>query len=155
MNADLETAIAALEARASASRPPTRHEARAILLALGQALAEGRDAAVEVAAGRLAKLPEPFHPGWHAAVREELAMAVTEYVRSVDPRYLAHPEYDLAYTLDARRRLELRLRAAERLGLPADRPTAESVARADVLLERHTRTPFRESLEQGGGETVF
>jgi hypothetical protein len=69
------------------------------------------------------------------ALREELSMAITEHVRSCDPRYLENPKYDLVYTVEARERLEARLEVAERLGLPADEGLLEAVARADALLQ--------------------
>jgi len=115
MKPDLEVAIAALEALAARKGPLTRHDARPVLRFL--ALANG------------------FRDAWQVAVRDELAMACTEHIRSVDPRYLGHPAYDLDYTLEARRVLEDRLKGAEVTGIVLDDVLSAGIRRADSLLE--------------------
>lgn len=135
MNADLEAALADLEALARRKGPLTRHDVRPILLGIGGALdsAEARDA--EACGARFLALPLPFRTAWESAVRDELAMACTEHVRSVDPRYLDHPAYDLRYTLEARRALEVRVLAARITGVVLDEAFSAAVGRADALLE--------------------
>jgi hypothetical protein len=112
-----------------------RLHAREVLLAIGErALAEDA-AGAEALAGRVRELTAQREADWQAAVRDEILMAATEHVRSVDPRFLNRPDYDLAYTVEAREALEARLRAAELLGIEVDPPLLERVAGADRLLE--------------------
>ena len=144
----LQAAISRLEALLKEKRGPTRHDARELLIALGEMLGAGPEAEIEdgvEAVARITSSDSTFAAAWRAAVADELSLACTEHVRSVDPRYLELPRYDFEYTLAARERLEHRLRAAERLGLPATTAWLEQVARADRLLaERLERRPGRE-----------
>jgi hypothetical protein len=150
MRPELEELIRAVESRAGRKEPLTRHDARPILLFIGQALLEGRPEELGDAAQRLRTLPEPVRSRWIDAVRDEMSMACTEHVRSVDPRFLDHPKYDLAYTLEARRLLEARSRACDYLGHPSDPAAKAAVARADSLLERRAGGSLREWIEKPG-----
>ena len=81
-------------------------------------------------------------------------MATTEYVRSVDPRYLSHPHYDLAYTVESRRQLDARWKACAYLGLPLDPASVASVTRADALLEARTRTKLSQWLAKPASDAT-
>ena len=135
MSSELERAVADLEALALRRGRPTRYEARPVLLLLGAALIAGDAGAAGAVRGRIQALEPPFLEAWEAAVRDELSMAGTEHIRSVDPRYLDRPGYDFPYTIEARERLEARLRAAEYLGVVLDGALAAGIRRADALLE--------------------
>jgi hypothetical protein len=144
----LTEALAELEELAQQGKIPTRHHARDLLLALGAEMRTGNSREIEravEAVQRLAPASSPFGDRWRAAVAEEMALSCTEHVRSVDPKYIDHPRYDFEYTIEARERLELRLRAAEKLGVPTSEPWLAQVARADALLatrlERRSRGP--------------
>lgn len=150
MKPDLESAIRAVEALAGRGAPLTRHDARPILLRIGWSLLAGRPEGLEDARDRLRRLPERPRTSWIAAVQDELSMASAEYVRSVDPRYLDHPQYDLDYTLEARRLLEARWRACAYLGQPPDAAAVASVRRADTLLESRTSARIAECLSNPG-----
>jgi hypothetical protein len=134
VNADLEAAMVELETLTRRKGPLTRHDVRPILLALGGSLPSAVAADDDACRERFLALPLPFRTAWEAAVRDELAMACTEHIRSVDPRYLDHPAYDLEYTLEARRALEARLRAAGATGVILESALSAAVARADALL---------------------
>jgi hypothetical protein len=136
MKPELDEALEDLEALSRKRGLPTRHHARPILVALGEALEGGGTTEAGEVTRRLEKLPEAFQEAWLVAVRDEIAMAATEHVRSADPRYLVHPKYDFEYTLEARRRLGARMRAAEALRIAIDPALAASVKRADGLLEK-------------------
>jgi hypothetical protein len=71
---------------------------------------------------------------WQAAIDEELTLAVTEHVRSCDPKALKLPRYDFPYTVAARHRLEARLRAAAELDMPASELLLEQIEQADRTL---------------------
>lgn len=129
----LQAALGELERRLKRRRPPTRFEARAVLLALG-ALVEARSPEVALAKERLGRLVEPVAEAWREAVAEELSLAIAEHVHGVDPRHLDHPRYDFEYTLAARERLEHRLRAASALDLDPAEGLLELVAGADAVL---------------------
>jgi hypothetical protein len=156
----LDELLAALRKALERHKVPTRHEARPVLLALGAEIVAGRNESVDAAVRALHEIfpssgpsseaasrkgePDDARRGsaqaawsadWRAAVADELSMACTEFVRSVDPQHLTHPRYDFEYTLQARERLELRLRAAERLGLPLGEAWSSQVERADERLE--------------------
>lgn len=121
------------------AKPPTRFAARALLVPLGEVLLESGDD-VAAAAGALQRVRALFdgnRDGWAAAVRDDLTLAVTEHVRSCDPRYLKLPNYDFPYTVAARHRLEARLRAAAELECPVDEVLLEQVERADRELAPH------------------
>lgn len=138
---DLQRALRDLRARLEAGTSPTRHDARAVLVPLGERLlAEGPNG-VASELDRLKELvrraPDAWGSAWSRAVEDEMDMACAEHVRSVDPRWLEHPEYDLEYTLDARRRLEARLRALAEIGFAVKPELLASVARADSRLAAH------------------
>ncbi len=135
MKPDLEVAIAALEALAARKGPLTRHDARPVLIGIGSSLAGASTADIQAASMRFLALANGFRDAWQVAVRDELAMACTEHIRSVDPRYLGHPAYDLDYTLEARRVLEDRLKGAEVTGIVLDDVLSAGIRRADSLLE--------------------
>ena len=138
-------ALAAAEALSKDPRRPRRPNrflARSILLPLGEGLIEdprGESTALERALGVVGRDRE----GWQAAIDEDLTLAVTEHVRSCDPRALKLPAYDFPYTIAARHRLEARLRAASALDLPASEALLAQVERADELL-----APFLERRER-------
>ena len=115
-------------------RGPNRWHARPLLLALGQALLEGRIAEAEQLEQQLRSIPAPHRDTWVEAVLEELNLAVTEHVHSADPRYLSRPDYDWGYTLAAREGLEARLRAAEALDIETPPALVEQVLKADERL---------------------
>lgn len=111
-----------------------RLHARAVLLAIGErVLAEDAAGAAELGR-RVQQITSPRAEDWLAAVRDEILMAATEHVRSVDPRFLSRPDYDLHYTVEARAGLEARLRAAELLGIEIAPSVLDRVAAADRLL---------------------
>jgi hypothetical protein len=130
----LEHALSALRALSIQRKAPTRHHARDLLLALGEAIRSGDEPRVERTLDDLRSIAPALGARWPAAVADELALACTEHVRSVDPRYLDHPQYDFEYTRSARDKLDLRLRAAERIRLPATAEWMSQVERADALL---------------------
>ena len=138
MDADLDAALRAVEASGRSRNRITRHHARPVLLSIGERLLDGRTEEAEEALARVSRLPGALREPFQAAVLDELAMACTEFVRSVDPRYLDRPDYDLDYTVTARHRLEARLRAAQRLGVLPDAPTLDQVRRTDQLLGSRT-----------------
>jgi hypothetical protein len=135
MKPDLEVAIAALEALAALKGPLTRHDVRPVLVGIGSSLAEASAADIQASRMRFLALTQGFRQAWEVAVRDELAMACTEHIRSVDPRYLDHPAYDLAYTVEARRVLKARLKGAEVTGVVLDDALSAGIRRADSLLE--------------------
>jgi hypothetical protein len=135
MKPDLEVAIVALEALAALKGPLTRHDVRPVLVGIGSSLVEASAADIQASRMRFLALTQGFRDAWEAAVRDELAMACTEHIRSVDPRYLDHPGYDLAYTVEARRVLEARLKGAEVTGVVLDDALSAGIRRADSLLE--------------------
>jgi len=123
-----------------------RLHARGVLLAIGNRVLEEDLAGAAELVARARKLSAKREPDLHAAVRDEILMAATEHVRSVDPRFLSRPDYDLHYTVEARAELEARLRAAELLGIEIDPGLLERVAAADRLLEPRLGS----GLDQGG-----
>ena len=137
MNPELESAVAGIEALAKQNGRPIRHHARPILVGLGELLLSGAPAEAESVKRRLEGLPPGFAEDWPAAVADEMEMAATEYVRSVDPRYLDHPGYDWAYTLEARERLADRLRAVRFLGIGVEEGLLGGIDRADRSIASH------------------
>src|SRR5262245_32993961 len=103
-------AIDAIQRSIERRKAPSRYAAREILVGVGTWILSGDESRVAAALARLAPAVEPDRTRWTNAVLEELTLAVTEHVRSTDPRYLTHPRYDLQYTVAARERLEARLR---------------------------------------------
>jgi hypothetical protein len=136
---EMEEALRALQTLVGRKSRPTRHDARRILLALGEILLEGREAEALPFVERLRAILAPVLPAWEAACRDELALACAEHVQSVDPKHLQHPRFDFAYVVEARRRLEMRLAALECLGQEADEAWLDRVVRADELLEPYLR----------------
>jgi hypothetical protein len=116
-----------------------RLHAREVLLAIGGRVLDEDGAGAQALAARVREVTAAREDDWQAAVRDEILMAATEHVRSVDPRFLARPDYDLAYTVEARASLEARLRAAEVLGVEVSPSLLDRVAAADRLLEPHLR----------------
>ena len=137
--ARLDQALAELGRTLAKRGKPTRYDARAILIALGELVLAGDTETVDRAVGRLEPLVAPEVEAWRRAVADELALAGTEHVQSVDPRWLDHPRYDFAYTVAARVDLEARLRAAERLDLAPNEDLLNRIARADALLAPYLR----------------
>lgn len=116
----------------------TRHVARALLVPLGKLLNEAPESAQE-RLGRLSELVAQARPDWEKVVKEELALACSEYVQSVDPRFLDHARYDFAYTIAARERLEARINAASAFDLGPEEGHLQAVVRADTILEPFLR----------------
>lgn len=136
---DLAKALDELEQTISNRRKPTRFHARAVLVPLGELLLAG-DPAAGPAAERCARVTAADTAGWRRAVHDEMVLACTEHLQSVDPRWLDHPKYDFAYTVAARADLEARLRACERLDLDPAEELLDRVAKADALLEPYLRS---------------
>lgn len=135
----LESAVQRIEQLAKRKRRPTRFEARELLLALGALLLEDRGSETTAPRERLARALRKEAEAWEAAVNEELQLAGMEHIQGVDPRHLDHPRYDFEYTIEARRRLEMRLVALDALGLEAPEDLLARVARADAMLEPYLR----------------
>lgn len=131
---DLDAALKQVAVALAASRVPSRLEARTVLVAIGSEILAGRDAVAEPALARVREWISAAPVEWRAAIASEIEMAATEHVRAVDPRWLSHPRYDLAYTLAARERLEARLVAAEGLGVDVQESVLQAIERADGLL---------------------
>jgi hypothetical protein len=131
----IATCFDALERSARMNKTIVRQDLREVTVALGRLCLDQREGEAQAGMERLAALAKDGGERFAQALREELVMAVTEHVRSCDPRYLDHPKYDLVYTVEARERLEARLVVAEKLGLPADEAMLEAVERADGLLQ--------------------
>lgn len=144
---ELDAALGQLRELSPKQKPGHRH-ARAVLVPLGITILEqGEDAALGAAA-RVQAAVEPFGDAWTDAVDAELRMACTEHIQSVDPRYLDLPNYDFAYTMAARERLEARLAASGLLGYAPPEDLLDRVAKADATL-----APYLErSRPRGGGE---
>jgi len=111
-----------------------RLHARTVLLAIGERVLAEDAAGAEELGKRVLQITSPRADDWHSAVRDEILMAATEHVRSVDPRFLSRPDYDLHYTVEARAALEARLRAADLLGIEIAPSVLDRVAAADRLL---------------------
>jgi len=126
----------------AARKVPTRHQARELLTGIGLVLLDDSTELAQPLLDRFAALIAASKDAWREAITGELSMAVTEHVRSADPRWLGNPKYDLPYTVDARHRLEARLACAEALQVEVDEELLEAVARADAIL-----APYL----QGGG----
>lgn len=134
---EFDAALALIREALQQKQPLNRYHARAALLPLG-ALLSGADPGLgRAAARRLMETVGPGAPAWRQAVQDELEMAVTEFAKSVDRRYLARPDYDLAYTLDVRERLAERLGAMDVLGLSLPPAWTRELERADRELAPH------------------
>jgi hypothetical protein len=139
LSAALESALARLEQLKKRKRAPSRFEARKLLLALGALLLEERDSEVAQVRERLERALRDVSEPWELAVNEELQLAGMEHMQGVDPRHLDHPSYDFEYTVEARRRLEMRLAALDTLGLTAPADLLSRIAQADAMLEPYLR----------------
>lgn len=135
--AELDVALNHLQARVEAEEAPSRYDARWLLLELGGVLMDEGEEASRPRVARARKVVQRLGQAWEQAVAEELQLAAAEHVHAVDPRWLTHPRYDLAYTLSARERLEARIVAAEALGSPLDEGLLAAVQRADGVLQEH------------------
>lgn len=135
----LEIALRDLAACVRKRSAPTHRHARAVLLALGAHVLAGREEEAGAATRELNELVRDCNAQWKRAVEEEIALACTEFVRSVDPRYLGLPRYDFVYTVAARERLEARLAAAGHLEIAPPEHLLEQVAQADTELEPYLR----------------
>jgi hypothetical protein len=145
---ELTEALDALRERLGKKKPRVgHHDARLLLVALGRRILRDGPAASEAVVDDARALLEPVREAWTAAVERELEMATLEHVQGVDPRYLEHPRYDFEYTLDARERLEARLRAAEALDHEVPDETLARIARADETLEPYLER--RRAAERG------
>lgn len=129
---ELESALALVREALAAKQPLNRYHARAVLLPLGALLAAETSASARAEAQALLALVRPVRAAWHGAVQDELEMAITEFVQSVDRRYLSRPDYDFRYTREARARIDDRLRAARELGIALPEPGERALARADL-----------------------
>jgi len=111
-----EELAAALEGLSDKRRRIGRWDARAVLVPLGRlVLARGEEGArEELERVRAAALRHG--PAWEAAVQEELSLSCAEHIQGTDARYLTLPTFDWDYVLEARERLEARVRAARALG---------------------------------------
>jgi len=128
---EAEDALRELEGQARKGRGPDHHQARRLLLSLGRLLEELGTGACAPLLERARALSSP---AWVAAVQMELSLACVEFARSVEPRYLELPNYDLAYTQGARVRLGDRLRAGRELGIDLDPREAAILELADRVL---------------------
>ncbi len=140
MDAPIEASLRAVEQRLRKKQPPTRFEARPLLVAIGLAHLEERAQDAAPALAKLRAWIEADPAGWGRAIADEVAAATAEHVHSADPRWLAHEKYDFPYVVEARHRLEARLVAAEQLGIDVADDVLEAIARADGILQ-----PFLEA----------
>ena len=138
---EVQRALAKLERAAARERAPKRHDARALLLPLGALISAGEEDAAAGLIERARTALSALGEAWREAADEEIRLAAAEHVRSVDPRYLAHPRFDLGYVREARARLEMRLAALEQLDFPLERVLLERIDAADRLLAEHFDDP--------------
>lgn len=129
-----EMVLKEVEAWVAARKAPTRHQARDLLVGIGLALLDEAPDVAQPSLDRFAALIRASPEAWNEVIASELSMAVTEHVRSADPRWLGNPKYDLPYTVEARHRLEARLACAEALQVEVAEDMLEAVARADTIL---------------------
>ncbi|MBI5362775.1 MAG: hypothetical protein HZA53_06320 [Planctomycetes bacterium] len=142
---EFEAALSLIREALQKKQPLNRYHARAALLPLGAQLAGPAPEHGHAAARRLMETVGPVAAEWKQAVEDELEMAVTEFAKSVDRRYLARPDYDFAYTLDVRERLAERLGAMDVLGLTFPPSWMRELERADRELAPHL------AQKRGGG----
>lgn len=137
---DLADACAELIRRKKAKEIPDRQIVRLAFLALGSiALEEGDEVAASLAQ-TLLEAARPHEERWDEAVESEMTLAATEFVQSVDPKYLDNPIYDFEYTVAARERLEARLRAAELLSVSLPEGLLEQISASDERLAPYLET---------------
>ncbi len=141
-----EAALLALKtlARGKNARP-SRKDARALLVPMGTLLPSWSSDALAAALERIREVTKGFPEAWRAAISEELELACTEYVTSVDERYLGMKDYDFAYTSGARERLEARLRACAAMGHPLPEGMLRRIAGADAIY-----APYLKRSRDGG-----
>jgi hypothetical protein len=132
---ELTRALTENEELVAKKRKPTRFDVRALFIPLGALILEGDLVGLAPTIEHLATFIGPDDEDWQRAVAEELGLAGEEYSLSVDPKYLALPNYDFDYTERSRETLECRLRAAEHLGFGLPRGLEGRIAKADALLE--------------------
>ena len=143
LSESLESAISNLEQLAKQKTPrPSRFHARDILIPLGSLLAGDYPLPRTDLREHFKQLTQPFAEYWERALAEEIQLATTEYVTSVDPRYLEMPNYDFDYTTSARKRLEARLSACDLLGHAIPEPLSQQITKADQIYQ-----PFRDRYE--------
>ena len=150
---DLEAALTDLTTALRKKRNPSRFQARAILLAIGDLALSGNSVAASAGAARLATAVGERAADWERAVQEEIELAAVEFVRSVDPKYLDHPRYDFAYTVGARERLEARLVGAEILGVSPPDALLDQISTADGRLAPHLLRTAGKGPRGSGGTT--
>lgn len=131
----LRSAIEAARAAIARRRALGRHETRALLIALGERLLSPDGVASENEVEQARALLRDERGEFQETLESEMRMAITEYLQSVDPRYIDLPDYDFHYTVEARSRLESRLVAADALGFSIDAALRERIGSADGLLE--------------------
>ena len=144
---DLERAVADLERRVARKERPDRYDLRALLLALGSRPESPEEPPLEGFLARTRKAAAALGEAFARAAADELSLACAEHVHAVDPRYLNLPNYDFAYTLAARERLEWRLRAAAWLEVDPPENLLRAVAEADERL-----APWLGAGDEGRGE---
>ena len=133
--ADLAEALDALKDLLAGEREPDRFDVRALFLPLGALVLEGDLDSLAPTLERIAVGIEGRREAWERAVSEELELAGDEFCRSVDPRYLAMPNYDLSYTLASREYLACRIQAAVQLGFELPESLEARVEEADRALD--------------------
>lgn len=139
---DVERALRTLEGlRRPKQRRPDRHDARALLVPLGLQLLSQGTRGLEEHLERIRSVGEALGAAWYDAVQDELSLAAGEHVQAVAPRFLDLPNYDFAYTLRARERLEARLVAAAELDLEIPAALARSIELADARLAPYLEGP--------------
>ena len=111
-----------------------RFHARPLLLLLGKCILAGETEQGERWRREIEEAVALHREAWTRAVLEELEMACVEHVRSVDPRFLSRPDYDLHYVVEAREELEARLAAAECLNIDTPDRLLRQVLAADERL---------------------
>ncbi|MCB9914722.1 MAG: hypothetical protein H6828_06170 [Planctomycetes bacterium] len=131
---EARAAVDELRRRVKREEALDRFLARALLVSLGRMELEEPGSAGELAR-EVRETTAPVREAWEAALEAEMAMAGTEHVRSVDPRYLDQPIYDFEYTVAARERLEARFVAAGLLEYEVDEALLDRVAEADRILQ--------------------
>ncbi len=133
--AELAQALEALAEVLAGDRTPDRFDVRALFLPLGALVLEGDIASLTPTLEHLGGAIEGRREAWEAAVASELELAGDEFCRSVDPRYLGLPNYDLDYTLASREFLACRIQAALQLGFALPAGLEGRVEKADKALD--------------------
>ena len=134
--AELRSAVRAISQALTGKAVPTRHDARALLVPLGQLALDHEEDEATLAPylAEVRPLIDARPEAWALAMDEEISLASAEHVQAVDPRFLEHPRYDFGYTVAARARLEARLQACQVLGHPVPEAPLDRIARADEAL---------------------